>query len=398
MRIAVVADPFVSIPPKKYGGIEQVIYNSIKGLLELGHEPILLAAGDSDVPCELIPVTPQAVSFASSRADMAAHNRKVIKIAKNTEAILQKLIKHKRIDLIHSHVSATNSPFDIRRFKHFPNVTTLHNPIRFDEIEYYKRRYDINYISISKNQQEAFPELNYVGVVYNGENPAEFPVIEKPDDYVCFLGRFDRQKNPHLAIMLAISLGIPIKVAGKVDHASEGYFVEEVEPYFSHPLVEYLGELDFEEKIDVLSRARVNLHPTGFREPFGLTVLEAAYCGTPTLAIAKGALPELIEDGRTGLLTEDFIEGYTKLRECLEMDRSYIAKRARALFNYKTMAEQYVKAYEVALERYAISREREKIFQGLTKRAKEELEEIWQRRPQRLTANDTSESEPIFGS
>jgi glycosyltransferase involved in cell wall biosynthesis len=349
MKVAIVADPYVAVPPMKYGGTEYVISNIIKGLQEQGHEPILLAAGNSEVDCELIPITPKALGFAKSKAAVAAHNRKVAHIARNTEAILRKLIKQKRVDVIHSH-SYIESAFDLRKFADFPNVTTMHNPVLFRHIDYYESRADLNFVSISKNQQEAFPSLSYAGVVYNGEDPSDFPIVTEPEDYVCFLGRFDRKKNPHFAIQLAISVGMPIKVAGKIDHESEGYFQEEVEPYLSHPLVEYLGELNFEEKVEMISKAKCNLHPTGFREPFGLTVIEAAYCGTPTLAIKRGAMSELIEEDRTGILVEDFIEGYHKLESCFDLDRLYTAKRSRSLFNYKVMAAEYVKAYETVIQ------------------------------------------------
>ena len=134
---------------------------------------------------------------------------------------------------------------------------------------------------------------------------------------------------------------MPIKLGGKVDFQGERYFEEQVSPYLDHPLVEFLGELSLDDKTDLLGNARCNLHPTGFREPFGLTVLEAAFCGTPTLAIARGSMPELIEVGRTGMLVEDFVEGYHQIEQCFEMDRSYIAHRSRLLFNYKTMTKQY---------------------------------------------------------
>ena len=375
MKIAIVADPYVPIPPRKYGGTEQVIHNSIKGLKELGHEPILFGPGDSQVDCELIPTVPKAVSFATSKAGASAHKKKLAIIARNTEALLRKNLK--RLDIIHSHTQV-ESAFDIRKFEHFPNVTTMHNPITFLDIDYYLKRRHLNYVSISKNQQEAFPYLNYVGVVYNGENPADFPIVNEPDDYVCFLGRFDREKNPHLAILLAISAGIPIKIAGKIDQHSDGYFEEEIEPYLSHPLVDYLGELDFEQKVDLLSRSLCNLHPTGFREPFGLAVIEAAYCGTPTLAIARGAMPELIEDGRTGVLVEDFIQGYKELQNCFEMDRLYIAKRARSLFNYRIMAEQYVDVYQKVIEAHEAVDHKHRILQGLNPLKKRQIEEWWQ--------------------
>lgn len=343
MRIAIIGSPFVPVPPTGYGGIEQVIYYLIKGLKEAGHEPILLGPGDSTVNCELIPIVDKSLYFPRNKHGLKDHKRALDNANKTTIRELKKLLPS--IDIIHSH------GFDMSKLSNFPSVTTIHNPITFDgppseRIDYFLKRRHLNYVSISRNLQAACPELNYVGTVYNGEDPQEFPIVNTPEDYVCFLGRFDRDKNPHLAIQLALSLGIKIKLAGKIDHKGEGYFEEEVEKYFDNPLVEYLGELDFESKVALLNKARVNLHPTNFREPFGLTVLEAAYCGTPTMAIARGSMPELIEPGRTGILVEDFVEGRSLIEECYRMDRDYIAFRARQLFNYQSMAEQYIKVYE----------------------------------------------------
>ena len=346
MRIAIVAGPYLPVPPKQYGGTELVIYNLVQGLKAAGHEPILIGTGDSTVDCERIPIVDEALYFAKRRKDLKAHTRLVTKAERKTRQVLHDLLP--QIDIIHSH------GFDLQKFKDFPNVTTLHNMVTLDNLDYYLARKDLYYVSISKNQQAVCPDLNYAGVVYNGENPADFPLIAQPDDYLCFLGRMDRDKNPHLAIQLAISLGMKIKLAGKSDFKSEGYFEEEVEPYLSHPLVEYLGELGFDDKIELISHAKCNLHPTNFREPFGLTVLESAYCGTPTLAVARGAMPELIEQGRTGLLVEDFVEGRHVIKQCFDMDREYIASRARQLFNYKNMSNQYIDVYEKIIAAMAL--------------------------------------------
>jgi glycosyltransferase involved in cell wall biosynthesis len=344
MKIAIVANWFLPVPPKKYGGTEQVIFYIIKGLLELGHEPILIGTGDSDPGCPVINITDKAMYFPNrieERDEQLKQNKiyekKIIEILNDLKG---------KVDIIHSH------GFDLSDFQDIPNITTLHGKVGFDNVDYFVQRQHFPYVAISNNQQESLPQLNYVGVVYNGEDPSQFPIITEPEDYVCFLGRFDREKNPHLAIQLAINRGIKIKVAGKLDFMGNGYFAEEVEPYFSHPLVEYLGELNFVDKIKLLSNAKCNLHPTNFREPFGLTVLEAAYCGTPTFAVARGSMPELIEEGRTGILVEDFVEGYVQLDNAFELDREYIATRARALFNYQNMAKQYVKIYEKVIAQY----------------------------------------------
>lgn len=345
MRIAIVASPAIPVPPPRYGGTELIVNYLIRGLMEAGHEPILLASGDSKVGCELIPIVREALYFPKYKKDIPEYERKLARANATTRRKLRELLP--RVDIVHSH------GFDLLPFKDFPNLTTLHGPINFDMLQYYQKHSALYYTSISENQQAAFPDLQYMGVVYNGEDPGAFPVVVEPDDYVCFLGRFDRDKNPHLAIQLAINLGIRIKVAGKIDYQAEGYFDEEVKPFFDNPLVEYLGEVGFEEKVELLSHAKCNLHPTGFREPFGLDVLEAAYCGTPTLAVARGSMPELIEEGRTGMLVEDFVEGYHQIHECFEMDRNYIATRARMLFNYTTMAEHYVRTYQRVLDVFA---------------------------------------------
>jgi glycosyltransferase involved in cell wall biosynthesis len=257
MRVAVVAEPYVPIPPNKYGGIEQVIFYLIKGLKEAGHEPILLGPGDSTVDCEILPITPQALFFPKTKRELLTHTQLVKKARRKTRQYLKELLPD--IDIIHSH------GFDLTPFKDFPHVITLHNKITFDDpnyttIDYLMSRKDLNYVTISNNQQAIAPELNYVGTVYNGEDPSKFPLVHEPENYVCFLGRFDRDKNPHLAIQLAINQGIKIKLGGKIDHDSEGYFDEEIRKYLDHPLVEFLGEVDFEQKIELLSKARCNLH------------------------------------------------------------------------------------------------------------------------------------------
>jgi glycosyltransferase involved in cell wall biosynthesis len=342
VRIAVIASPYIPIPPKQYGGTEQVIHYLIKGLKESGHEPVLLAPGDSKADCELIPITPESIYFPSNQKLLPEHNRLKRQADARTNRLLKKLLPD--IDVIHSH------GFDLNRFSNEPNVTTIHGMIDFKDIQYYLRRKHLNFVSISLSQQMVLPDLIFAGNVYNGEDPDEFPIVTNPDKYLCFLGRFDRDKNPHLAIQLALNLGIKIKLAGKIDFRGREYFETEIKQYLDHPLVEYIGEVGFKDKVELLSNALCNLHPTNFREPFGLTVMEAAYCGTPTIATLRGSMNELIEPNRTGVLVEDFIEARQGVEKCIEMDREYIASRARQLFNHKNMTQGYLSVYDKVIE------------------------------------------------
>lgn len=342
MRIAIVAGPFVPVPPPKYGGTERVIGHLIEGLKELGHEVILIGPADSTVDCTILPSVDKALWFPRHKKDRSAYDKKV-RAAMEATYHLVKSVQNK-VDIIHSH------GMDMLPFRRFPNVTTIHNPLTLEQIPYYLRRRSLKYICISQNQTKVLPSLSSVGVVYNGLRPSEFPFIKRPKDYVTFIGRFDREKNPHLAIQLALSLGIKIKLAGKLDFLGDGYFESEIQPHLDNPLVEYLGEIGFDEKVELLAHARCNFHPTGFREPFGLTVLEAAYCGTPTLAISLGSMPELIINNKTGILVEDFVEGYEAYKRCLALDRKHIARYARDTFNYQSMSRDYVKLYQKTID------------------------------------------------
>lgn len=338
MRIGIIAGPFLPVPPLKYGGTEQVIFHLIKGLNEAGHEPILFATKESKVDCEIIPIADKAIYFAKTPSGKAKHQKLADAIAENTSKKIKKLLP--KLDIIHSH------GFDLLDFKQSPHLVTLHNAIEFRDIEYFTKRQKLNYISISNNQRKAMPSLNYIDTIYNGEDPTKFDIVTKPEKYVCFVGRLDPAKNPHLAIQLAINFGIKIRVAGKIDFEGKQYYKEHVKPLLKHPLVEWLGEIPVSAKNKLVSNAMCNLHPTNFREPFGLTVLEAAYSGTPTLATQRGSMPELIEQGKTGLVVEDFVEGMHRLRECFDMDRQYIARSSRRKFNYQLMTKQYISAYK----------------------------------------------------
>jgi glycosyltransferase involved in cell wall biosynthesis len=351
LNIAHLVGPYVSVPPVKYGGTEQVISSLIKGLKEIGHHSILFASGDSSsVDCELVPISGQSINFAKNVEGIPQHN---ILVEDSKTAFHQKLkeyIKTKKIDIIHLHDPTFVDPLLIN--VGIPIVLTQHSIALPSEMDYFQARKDFNYVAISHNLQSATPFLNYVGMVYHGLETDQFPFVEIPDEYVCFIGRFDNEKNPHLAISLAQTLGIKIKLAGKIDHKGQKYFEEMIQPHLEDPLVEYLGELNFEDKVKLMSKSKCNIHPIAFREPFGLTVLESAYCGTPTLAFNRGSMPELIEQGRTGMVVEDVMEACSVIDECFAMRREYISERAKSLFKYQNMAKDYEAIYNKIISEY----------------------------------------------
>jgi glycosyltransferase involved in cell wall biosynthesis len=350
MRIGLLASPRIAIPPKKYGGIERVVYFLIKGLKELGHEVILFGTKDSEVDCEVIGVE-NAIPFALTPEEEKIYNEKTKDVHERTLELVKKNLH--RIDILNVH----EEQYDITQFKNFPNLTTIHNPFAmgFNTNPYLARKDQLFYSTVSYNQQKPIPFLRYAAAIYNCLDSSEFPFNSYPQtntqEYVCFIGRLDPAKQPHLAIWFAIRNNIKIKVAGNYNFANKHYYETELKPLFdNHPLVEYVGEVGMEEKVKLLSNAVCNLHPISFREPFGLTVIEAAYCGTPTIAIRRGSMPEIIEDGKTGILVEDFDEATYMLEKVRKFDRQYISEKAKKLYNYPIMAKQYEKVYENILK------------------------------------------------
>jgi len=379
MNIAIIGTPYLPIPPKKYGGTERYLYYLIKGLKELGHHVILFGPGDSKVDCEVIPIIDKAVPWVkNSKKELFLEKTVRAQAKKRTYDLLRKNLK--RIDIIHTHGVL------IDEFKNHPHLFTLHGSMMFStikEMSYHMYPKDYFYNTISFNQTLTTRHLNTIGTIYHGLDPDDFPLVTDPDEYFCFLGRYSHEKNPDQAMHLAVELNKKLKIAAKMDFSGVEYYRRFCEPLLKkYPkLLKDIGEQDDKGKIEMISHALVNLHPAnGFREPFGLTILEAAYCGTPTMAVRKGSLPELIEDGRTGILVEDFVEGMFRIHECYSMDRVYIAERARKLFNYKTMAKLYTLAYENIINIFHNGiRKDEELLQSALLNSRMQIEDEWRK-------------------
>ncbi len=340
LRIALIASSFIDVPPKKYGGTELIIFELVNMFLALGHEVTLFATGTSIIPdgCRLIPICETAIPYAST--DELDFDLKPLRDIAHQKAIDYVSSHIDEFDIVHSHGT------DTYQLDHLlPCVTTLHGAFNLDVFNIYNKHPNLNYISISSSHGLMFKNIKIIANVYNGLNESIYPYSNTPKNQLCFMGRMDGEKRPHLAIAFAKAVGIPIVLAGKVDLAGQEYFLKNVKPQIDGNFVTFVGEVGHEEKCKIFSESLINIHPIDFPEPFGLTVLEAAYCGTPTIAFNYGSMPELIETRKTGLLVEDLIEAYNNLPKVLAMDRKYISDRARAMFNREVMARGYEEVY-----------------------------------------------------
>lgn len=373
MRIGIVVAPFYPVPPKTYGPVEYQVSELIKGLTELGHEVVLFASGDSSVDCELVPICPRAYPVCSDY-DLDLKFWKLRRRAE--EKTLEMLKKHiSRLDVLHSW------EVDLLPLADFPSVTTMSGPFNLYNVDYFwERKEKLFFVNISNAQKRGLSWINYLGMIYYGLDPSKFEFNEKPQDYLSFVGRISKEKGAHNAVELSLKKKMYLKMGGTVMYFEKSYFHETIKPYLQDPNLEFLDEVDLKEKNQLFKNARCNLHLINFRESFGLTVLESAYCGTPTLAIRLGSMPEVIENGKSGILVEDVLEAYFRLEETFSLDRRYIATRARQFFNYRIMSRQYVLAYRKVMDLYKRGLQKNKgMLDAYLKTSQKDIFQIWEK-------------------
>jgi glycosyltransferase involved in cell wall biosynthesis len=171
------------------------------------------------------------------------------------------------------------------------------------------------------------------------------PTLHGRGGYLAFVGRISPEKGVDRAIRIARKVGIPLKIAAKIDRVDQDYFKCHIEPMLSGGDVEYIGEVDERNKAAFLGAARGVLFPIDWPEPFGLVMIEAMACGTPVLAFRQGSVPEVVDEGVTGFIVESEEEAVRKLSALLALDRGRVRQRFEERFTASRMATDYVKTY-----------------------------------------------------
>jgi glycosyltransferase involved in cell wall biosynthesis len=205
---------------------------------------------------------------------------------------------------------------------------------------------EMPFVSISDAQRDPIPDANFVSTVYHGlPTDLHMPNYDPRGGYVAFLGRISPEKCPDRAIMIARSLGLPLKIAAKIDKVDESYFREVIAPLLNQPGVEFVGEIDERGKTQFLGNARALVFPVDWPEPFGLVMIEAMACGTPVLGFRCGSVPEIIDDHVTGRVVTTVAEASWALREVLTLDRRAVRRRFEERFSASRMARDYLDIY-----------------------------------------------------
>jgi glycosyltransferase involved in cell wall biosynthesis len=248
-------------------------------------------------------------------------------------------------DVIHSHVDFYALPF--ARLVKTPVVTTLHGRLDLPGLQaVFERFSDAPLVSISDNQREPIPGANWAATVYNGTDLEEFTFTETGGDDFVFVGRICPEKNIEGAIAIARRSGVPLRIAAKIDPVDLEYYESVIKPLIDGRQVEYLGELGGADKDELLGSALALLFPVDWPEPFGLAMTEAMACGTPVLALRRGSVPEVVEDGVTGLVRDSEDELVAAVDEVGHPSRQACRDRVERLFSVAVMTDGYESVYE----------------------------------------------------
>ncbi len=339
LRIGMVAPPWFELPPRGYGGTEAVVASLVDGLVDRGHEVVLVASG---------PHRTKATRFHRVY-DVPPTERLGEPVPEVlTAAEAARVLAEADVDLVHDHTLA--GPL-LARGRPQPTVVTAHGPVAGEDGLYLETLGSgVDVVAISDAQRRLNPKLNWVGTVHNAIDVSSFPFRAEKDDYVLWLGRFSPQKAPDLAIEAARAAGRRIVLAGKLNEAPERrYFEERVAPLLG-PGVEYVGEADATVKRELLSGAQALVFPIQWEEPFGMVMIEAMACGTPVVALRRGSVPEVVVDGVTGLIVDEPAELPEAIVRAQALDPAASRRRAAEDFDVPVMAERYERVYRMLVE------------------------------------------------
>ena len=338
MRIAQVAPLFESVPPRLYGGTERVVSHLTEALVRRGHDVTLFASGDSRTTATLVPVVERATRFGADSHDLltAAFARQMGMVFSRASDF----------DMIHCHVDYLAFPFSV--LARTPTVHTIHGRLDLPQlVPIYRQFSSVPLVSISNAQRAPLDGLGvrWVGTVYHGLPIERYAFCHQDRGYLAFLGRIAPEKQPDLAVEIARRVGLPLKIAAKIDAIDREYYERTVAPLLDDPLVEYLGEIGEEDKAAFLGGARALLFPIDWPEPIGHVMIEAMACGTPVVARPCGSVPEIVVDGRTGFLGSTLVELADAVKRIDEIDRAACRRHVEAHFSVERMAADYEAVY-----------------------------------------------------
>ena len=345
-HVALIAPPWIPIPPPAYGGIEQVVRLLAAGLVDAGHRVTLFAPPGSRSPAEVrSPLSaphPDEIQFSMWEVDH---------VARCFDAIDAAAADGDPFDVVHDHTGFAALAMANRIAT--PLVHTLHGPFEPDLFQFYAvHGAKGQLVAISRAQRDAAPEdlRRDIAVVHNPLSVEEWPFAEDAGDYLLWIARMNDDKGPQRAVAVARAANMPLVLAGPVHPGQEEFFAREVEPHVDGDAVRYVGEVGDDGKRELYSNAKALLMPIRWAEPFGMVMVEALACGTPVIAFPEGAAAEVVIDGETGFLADDEQAMARAVERLDEIDRGRCRASVRERFDVASIVAGYERVYERARE------------------------------------------------
>lgn len=339
MRVAVIAPPWLAVPPSGYGGTELVLDTLCRGLAEQGHNVLLYATGDSACPVERAWTYDRHLGVANMNpADELRHVMDAYDAAEAWGA-----------EVVHDHTMT--GPVWAQVHSRLPVITTNHGPFAEPLRSIYRRiARTVPIVAISRHQASTAGDVPVRHVIHHGLDTTTIPVGEGRGEFAFFLGRMNETKGVHRAIDIARRAGVPLRIAAKMREPGEfEYFETRVKPLLGGD-VEYLGEIGPDDKYRLLADACCLLNPIAWAEPFGMVMIEALACGTPVVGTPCGAAPEIVDDAATGFLRTDPQGLADALGRIDSIDRHACRAAVEDRFSMARMARDHAVAYADLVE------------------------------------------------
>ena len=336
LRVGLIAPPWLPVPPVAYGGVEAIVNVLARGLVAHGHEVVLFASADSTCPVEV-----RSASGPAPGIDVGGS-------AVEINHVLSAYADLDDVDVIHDHTAI--GPLIGFGEGRSNVVTTNHNLFSAPYgTGFAAVSSKVAVVAISHHQASTAGATRIAKVIHHGLDPSTFPIGDGGGKYLIFLGRMSPTKGPDRAIAIARAAGVPIVLAGKKHSPLENEFFDaKVRPELGRD-VTFVGEPGGDEKMELLADASALVNPITWDEPFGMVMVEALACGTPVLALARGAAPEIVDDGVTGFLSSDergLVEALSRLGE---IDRSACRAAVEGHFSADRMVDEHVALYRQVL-------------------------------------------------
>ncbi|MGY3211667.1 glycosyltransferase family 4 protein [Mucilaginibacter sp. HD30] len=336
MKIAIIVNPLIPVPPTHYGGIERIVYMLIQELIKYGHQVTLYAHPDSDPGCQLIPYTEDK---SYTWKDQIRINKLTFEIARGG------------YDIVHTFGRMNN--IALLMLSRIPKVVSYQLPPTLSQVQKamrFARSGSLHFTACSNYIARQIAAVAPVTTIFNGVDITEYTFTSKveEDAPLVFLGRIQQEKGTAIAIEVALSSHRNLIIAGNVPNEAihRRYFEEQVKPYIDGEKIQYIGPVDNVQKNGLLGKALAFLMPVTWDEPFGIVMAEALACGTPVIGFDRGALPEIVDNGVDGFICSDVAAMKAAVLRAAELSRAECRRKAETKFSATVLGRQYEELYK----------------------------------------------------